>query len=140
MPVCHFDVAKTIQPIRFADSSISSISVPKNGMSNPLIIEFTPLGFNVTADVVVTAEILNVGSFGLSIVGESSKTLSATSRSPRIAFSFQASSSSIVGVQLFVKFSLSVKDSNEVDWTSMFTLPDTIPIDISLIRYSGASY
>lgn len=87
MPVCYFDVARTIQPIQFADTSIQTISVPKNGKSDPFVLEYTPLGFNITADAVVTVQILNSGSFGLSILNEESvKILSGSNTSPRISF------------------------------------------------------
>lgn len=107
----------------FASDTTGTIGVPKNGVSNPFALKFTDLGFIVTADVKVSVTVPDTGSFGLTVSGSSLSTLPGNSvSSPRVAYTFATTSSSLIGVQVYVTFAATCVDASLTNWSTSFNI------------------
>lgn len=120
----------------FVSDTTGTIGVPKNGVSNPFALKFTDLGFIVTADVKVSVTIPDTGSFGLTVSGSSLATLPGNIVSPRVAFSFATTSSSLIGVQVYVTFAATCVDASLTNWSTSFNITSQILLEVTQISTS----
>lgn len=68
--------------------------------------------------------VIDGSNFGISVKGDSAKIMKTTRTNPKVTFFFSASSSSIVGYQVGIQFSLSVTDSLGNSIADRFSLPN----------------
>lgn len=88
------------------------------------MLRYKDQGYLVTRDATLSVTVIDGATFGISVKGDSSKIMKTSRMNPKSTFFFSASSSSIVGFQVAIQFSLSATDSLGNSIADRFGLPD----------------